>query len=384
MRDYQVSQRRACVLIGVDPKTVRRERPPDQAEVREEMRDIAAQRRRFGYRRVGVMLERKGHIMNHKKLYRLYREEGLSLHRRRGRKRARGSRTPMLVPLRPNDRWSMDFVADTFGASRRLRILAINDDFCRENLCLLADTSISGARVARELDTLVRLYGKPACIVSDNGTEFTSRAILKWASENQVEWHYIDPGKPQQNAFIESFNGSLRDELLNEELFDSLADARRKLAVWRHDYNNVRPHTSLGNRTPAQAPPGVPARWKRHARRACAGGAARISNRQTLIMTAGSAGGRSLIFVMLGVAAIFGAPVGQHAQELHLAGIEEGDHPVIEQIRRGDRRGMVALLEPASRQQFDSGEMPPEPASRRTGSDRPGSAGRQACRGSCG
>ena len=253
MRDYQISQRRACVLIGVDPKTVRRERPPDHAEIREAMREIAATRRRFGYRRVGVMLERKGYIMNHKKLYRLYQEEGLSVRRRRGRKRARGSRTPMPVPLRPNDRWSMDFVADTFGASRRLRILAINDDCCRENLCLVGDTSISGGRVARELDTLVRLYGKPACIVSDNGTEFTSRAILKWASENKVEWHYIDPGKPQQNGFIESFNGSLRDELLNEELFDSLADARRKLAIWRYDYNHVRPHSSLGNRTPAQA-----------------------------------------------------------------------------------------------------------------------------------
>lgn len=168
MRDYQISQRRACVLIGVDPKTVRRERPPDHAEIREAMREIAATRRRFGYRRVGVMLERKGYIMNHKKLYRLYQEEGLSVRRRRGRKRARGSRTPMPVPLRPNDRWSMDFVADTFGASRRLRILAINDDCCRENLCLVGDTSISGVRVARELDTLVRLYGKPACIVSDN------------------------------------------------------------------------------------------------------------------------------------------------------------------------------------------------------------------------
>ena len=189
MRDYQISQRRACVLIGVDPKTVRRERPPDHAEIGEEMREIAATHRRFGYRRVGVMLERKGHIMNHKKLYRLYREEGLSVRRRRGRKRARGSRTPMPVPLRPNDRWSMDFVADTFGASRRLRILAINDDACRENLCLVGGTSISGVRVARELDTLVRLYGKPASIVSDNGTEFTSRAILKWANENRVEWH---------------------------------------------------------------------------------------------------------------------------------------------------------------------------------------------------
>ncbi len=199
------------------------------------------------------MLERKGMIMNHKKLYRLYSEEGLSVRRRRGRKRARGSRTPMPVPLRPGARWSMDFVSDTFGASRKFRILAINDDCCRENLCLVGDTSIGGERAARELDTLVRLYGKPTCIVSDNGTEFTSKAILKWANVNKVDWHYIDPGKPQQNAFIESFNGSLRDELLNEELFDSLADARRKLVLWRYDYNNVRPHSSLGNRTPVQA-----------------------------------------------------------------------------------------------------------------------------------
>ena len=199
------------------------------------------------------MLERKGMIMNHKKLYRLYREEGLSVKRRRGRKRARGSRTPMPEAIRPNQRWSVDFVSDTFGASRRFRILAVIDDCCRENLCLVADTSISGARVARELDALVRLHGKPESIVSDNGTEFTSRAILKWADNNDVDWHYIDPGKPQQNAFIESFNGSLRDELLNEELFDTLDDARQKLALWRYDYNNVRPHSSLGNQTPAQA-----------------------------------------------------------------------------------------------------------------------------------
>ena len=152
-----------------------------------------------------------------------------------------------------NQRWSLDFLSDSFGASRKFRILAVNDDCCRENLCLAADTSISGERVARELDALVRIYGKPACIVSDNGTEFTSRAILRWADRNGVDWHYIDPGKPQQNAFIESFNGSLRDELLNEELFDTLDDARRKLALWRYDYNNVRPHSSLGNRTPKQA-----------------------------------------------------------------------------------------------------------------------------------
>lgn len=253
MRDHDISQRRACRVVGVDPKTVRRDRPPDNSDVREAMKEIAGKRRRFGYRRIGVLLERKGHVMNHKKLYRIYREEGLAVKRRRGRKRARGSRSPMPVALRPNDRWSLDFLSDTFGASRRFRILAVNDDCCRESLGLVADTSISGARVARELDALVRLYGKPKSIVSDNGTELTSRAILRWADENGVDWHYIDPGKPQQNAFIESFNGSLRDELLNEELFDNLDDARRKLALWRYDYNNVRPHSSLGNQTPANA-----------------------------------------------------------------------------------------------------------------------------------
>ena len=217
------------------------------------MQEIAAVRRRFGYRRIGLLLERRGMLMNPKKLYRLYREEGLSVRRRRGRKRARGTRTPMPMALMPNQRWSLDFVADTFGASRKFRILAVIDDCCRENLCLVADTSISGARVARELDALVRIYGKPACIVSDNGTEFTSRAILKWADQNEVAWHYIDPGKPQQNAFIESFNGSLRDELMNEEIFDSLDDAHRKIARWRYDYNAVRPHSSLANLTPLEA-----------------------------------------------------------------------------------------------------------------------------------
>lgn len=209
------------------------------------------------------MLERKGMKTNAKKLYRLYREEGLSVRRRRGRKRARGTRTPMPAAAKPNMRCSMDFLSDRFGASRRFRILAVNDDCCRENLCLVADTSISGARVAREIDALVRLYGKPATIVSDNGTEFTSRAILKWADANDVAWHYIDPGKPLQNGFLESFNGSLRDECLNEELFDSLPDARRNLARWRYDYNHVRPHSALGNL------------------------------RQTLVMNEGPAGGRS-------------------------------------------------------------------------------------------
>jgi putative transposase len=199
------------------------------------MKAVAAKRRRFGYRRIGVMLERKGMIMNHigariakglgdllqgGALYRLYTDEKLGVRRRRGRKRARGSRSPMPEALGPGERWSLDFLSDTFGASRRFRILAVNDDCCRENLCLMADTSISGARVARELDALVRVYGRPASIVSDNGTEFTSRAVLKWANDNDVKWHYIDPGKPQQNAFIESFNGSLRDDATTTTTLD--------------------------------------------------------------------------------------------------------------------------------------------------------------------
>ena len=197
----------------------------------------------------------------------------------RTRAKATGAGACPLMPhaSQPNQRWSLDFLADSFGASLKFRILAVNDDCCRENLCLAADTSISGERVARELDALVRIYGKPACIVSDNGTEFTSRAVLKWADRSGVDWHYIDPGKLQQNAFIESLNGSLRDELLNEELFDTLDDARRKLALWHYDYNNVRPHSALGSRTPKQA------RDRRLSK----------SNPQTLVMNEGPAGGTS-------------------------------------------------------------------------------------------
>lgn len=194
MKNHPIPQRRACVPIGVDPRTVRREPPPDHPEIRLDMNKIAEKRRRFGYRRIGVMLERVGMVMNERKLSRICREEGLSARRRRGRKRARGSRTPMPVPLRPNQRWSPDFLSDTFGACRKFRILAVNDDCCRENLAPIADTSVSGARVARELDALVRIHGKPACIVSDNATEFTSKAILKWANANGVEWHCIAPG----------------------------------------------------------------------------------------------------------------------------------------------------------------------------------------------
>ena len=251
MSKFDISQRRACRLVSVDPKTVRREPVADHPEVRDRMREIAAERRRFGYRRIGLMLEREGITMNHKKLRRLYSEEGLAVKRRRGRKRATGTREPIPEPAGPGVRWSLDFLSDVFGDARRFRILAVIDDFTRECLALVADTSISGARVARELDRAIRLYGKPGTIVSDNGSELTSRAMLDWQNRNAVAWHYIAPGKPTQNAFIESFNGRLRDEMLNEEIFETLTDARRRLQLWRHDYNHVRPHSSLGGLTPA-------------------------------------------------------------------------------------------------------------------------------------
>ncbi|SEH66415.1 Transposase InsO and inactivated derivatives [Magnetospirillum fulvum] len=174
---------------------------------------------------------------------------------RRGRKRALGSRAPMAVPQGLNQRWSLDFLSDAFTDGRRFRIFAVVDDFTRECLALVADTSLSGVRVARELDGLVAQRGKPLMIVSDNGTEFTSMAMLRWSQDHRVEWHYIAPGKPMQNGFVESFNGKLRDECLNETLFCSVSHARAVLADWKDDYNHVRPHTALDGIAPAQAAP---------------------------------------------------------------------------------------------------------------------------------
>jgi len=224
----------------------------DDAGLRQHMKAIAHERRRFGYRRLHVLLKREGYVINHKKLFRLYREEKLAVRRRGGRKRAIGTRAPMMVPVAPNDRWSLDFVSDQFTDGRRFRILTVVDDCTRECLALVADTSLSGARVARELDRLMIERGKPKMVVSDNGSELTSNAILTWADHTRLAWHYIAPGKPMQNAFIESFNGRLRDELLNETLFTSLAQARVALGCWRADYNDARPHSRLGWKTPSE------------------------------------------------------------------------------------------------------------------------------------
>jgi putative transposase len=250
---FEASERRACAVLGVDRTSIRyRGNRPDDAAVRARMRELAAIRRRFGYRRLFVLMRREGLVMNHKKFRRLYREERLQVRRRGGRKRALGTRAPLAIPQGPNQRWSLDFLSDAFVEGRRFRILAVVDDFTRECLALIADTSLPGLRVVRELEIIMARRGRPAICVSDNGTELTGMAVLRWSQEIRLEWHYIAPGKPTQNAFIESFNARLRDELLNETLFTSLAQVRAALNAWKDDYNNARPHSALGNLTPTE------------------------------------------------------------------------------------------------------------------------------------
>ena len=245
------SQRRACGLVGIDPRVYRyRSTRPDDAALRQRLRELAAERRRFGYRRLHLLLKREGVAVNWKKVYRLYREERLTVRKRGGRKRALGTRAPMTIPQDPNQRWSLDFVADTLTDGRRFRILCVIDDFSRECLATVVDTSLSGERVSWELDDIAERRGYPCLIVSDNGTELTSNSMLAWQQDRGVGWHYIAPGKPMQNGLVESFNGRLRDECLNEHLFPTLRQAKQVINAWRTDYNLNRPHTSLDGLTP--------------------------------------------------------------------------------------------------------------------------------------
>jgi transposase InsO family protein len=248
---FGLSERRACTLIGADRSTMRyRSCRPDDAVLRGRLRELARERRRFGYRRLFVLLRREGETAGLNRVYRLYRKEGLTVRKRSARRRAVGTRAPILVEAKANARWSLDFVHDQFANGRRFRILNIVDDVTRECLAAIPDTSISGQRVARELTALIKRRGKPGMIVSDNGTELTSNAILTWCAEHRIEWHYIAPGNPMQNGYIESFNGRMRDELLNESLFFGLDHARELIAFWVEDYNTQRPDSSLGYQTP--------------------------------------------------------------------------------------------------------------------------------------
>jgi len=247
-----MSERRACRLIEADRKTVRyRSRRPRDDALRGRLRELASEQRRFGYRRLHVLLRAEGCIVNRKKTQRLYREEGLTVRKRKGRKRATGMRAPILIEARPNARWSVDFVHDQLSNGRRFRILNLIDDVTKECLAAVADTSISGRRAARELDAVIAWRGKPELIVSDHGTEFTSNAMLAWSQSSRVAWHFIAPGKPMQNGICEAFNGRMRDELLNETVFYDLDHARAALARWTAAYNQQRPHSALGYLTPA-------------------------------------------------------------------------------------------------------------------------------------
>ncbi len=213
---------------------------------------LAAERPRFGYRRLHVLLVREGFRVNHKRIQRMYREERLSVRRKKRKRVAQTARLPKVVPERVNERWSMDFMADSLGAGRTFRTLNVVDDFSRECVAIEVDTSLSRERVACVLDSVIADRGKPQSLVMDNGPEFAGRALDVWAYERGIQLDFIRPGKPIENCFVESFNGKFRDECLNQCWFTSLRDARREIELWRRDYNQVRPHSSLGNLPPRE------------------------------------------------------------------------------------------------------------------------------------
>lgn len=249
----QLSERRACRFTGFSLSSQRYySRRPSEHELRQRLRELAEKRPRWGYRRLYVLLKREGCKRNRKLVQRLYGEEGLSVRRRKRRKMAAVARSPMTIPLRANERWSIDFVRDTLADGRVFRGFTVVDDFTRECPAIEVDHSLPGERVARTLDRLSGERGLPRAIVCDNGPEFQGQALDFWAHRHGVALSFIQPGKPVQNAFIESFNGKLRDECLNENYFTSLIDAKTTIEAWRRDYNDTRPHSSLGDLTPTE------------------------------------------------------------------------------------------------------------------------------------
>ena len=250
--EVELSQRRACGLMELYRATCRyQSRRPTDRRLRVRLRELAEERRRFGYRRLQILLEREGWQANHKRVYRLYVEEKLGLRRKRGRKRS-GVRQPLPEPVAANQTWSVDFVSDALSSGRRFRTLNIVDDYTRECLAIEVDTSLGGQRVVRVLEQLKQRRGLPRQIRSDNGPEFVSRAVDQWAYEQGLHWHTIQPGRPMENGYVESFNGRFRDECLNENWFIDLAHAREKIAEWKQEYNERRPHSSLQDRTPVE------------------------------------------------------------------------------------------------------------------------------------
>ncbi len=250
--EYRLSERTACKLLDVERSSYRYEPRPDRnAELRDDLVKLARQKPRYGYRRLHVLLCRRGHAVNVKRVYRLYVEERLMVRRRKRKRLVRErSETPRLT--RANQEWAMDFIVDGLATGRMVRILSVVDAYTRECLALEADTSLGSGRVTRVLERLIAERGRPENVRSDNGPEFTSRRMLGWAEDWKVTLVHIQPGRPMQNGHVESFHGRLRDECLNASWFRTLGDVREKLADWRQDYNWQRPHSSLGYRTPGE------------------------------------------------------------------------------------------------------------------------------------
>jgi putative transposase len=253
MGQYHMSERHACRLMDLARSTYRYggRRAGRDPELRQRLKDLAAQRMRFGYRRLTAMLVREGVEVNHKRVYRLYREEGLVMRMRQRRRIRWNGAVTSPAATRPNQRWSIDFVSDCVSTGKVIRMLTMVDDCTRECPAIEVDTSLGGLRVRRVLDRVAAERGLPEAIVLDNGPEFRGRALAAWSEERGVRLEFIQPGKPVQNAYVETFNGRLRDECLNANWFTSLNDARRKIEEWRQDYNQQRPHSSLQYLSPA-------------------------------------------------------------------------------------------------------------------------------------
>jgi putative transposase len=255
-----LSERHACGLIGMHRGSWRyRPREPNDAGLRARLQELASERVRFGYRRLWAMLRREKNAdgtrrwaVNHKRVHRIYREEGLGMRRKAAKRLRAAARAPLELPTRANQVWTMDFTKDRLASGRNFRTLNLMDGYTREALWIEVDTSLPGQRVVRVLEWLKQTRGVPEVIQVDNGPEFISQAVDQWAFANGVRLHFIEPGKPVQNALIESFNGKFRDECLNQNWFVSLEEARRIIEDWRVDYNTERPHSSLGYRTPAE------------------------------------------------------------------------------------------------------------------------------------
>jgi len=253
MESLGLSERKACLLVNISASVYRyRPKEDNDATLRHRLRELAEQRKRFGSPRLHILLKREGLVINHKKTERIYCEEGLALRRKRRRKGAAGARTVMPPPERTNERWSMDFVTDSIVTGQRFRALAIVDEYSRECPAIEVDTSLSGRRVVSVLDHLAEVRGLPETITIDNGPEFAGRALDEWAYRNGIKLNFIRPGKPIENAFVESFIGRLRDECLNTNWFMNLKHARYVIEKWRKDYNEVRPHSSLKGIAPKE------------------------------------------------------------------------------------------------------------------------------------